>query len=109
MDLSFEVEVDNGIKFLNWRLPGWPALVDLDTLDLAVVDRCMLAQVDQSTFGQAIRRLVGLASKSPEARAWAINHGFILAIDQLYDLAAMSSAYEALTETWRRKIGELTG
>jgi len=109
MDLSFEVEVDNGIKFLSQRLlVGWATLVDLDTLDLSAGDQCMLAQTEHTTFGQALRRLAGLAAKSPEGRAWAMNHGFILAIPEPYNVAVMTEAYARLTETWRVKIRELT-
>ncbi len=106
-ELAYETEVDNGIKFLNQRVPGWAELVDLERLDLGAGDHCALAQADQSTFGQAIRRLAGMTSKSAEGRAWAVNHGFMLPGIEHFTLGASNKAYARLTATWRTKIAEL--
>ena len=61
-------EVEAGAAFLDVRVPGWVKQIDLDTLDLARGNFCILGQLEEETgpvwtdggaFGLAVRRMFG--------------------------------------------------
>jgi len=58
-------EVKAGAAFLDVRVPGWVNRIDLDTLDLARGNSCVLGQLEgtadggTTAFERAVRRMFG--------------------------------------------------
>ena len=99
--------VDQGIAFLNERLPGWRDLIDLDILDLSETTACVLGQVSERlTNGAAydysgaltwIERVVlgrprrTLDDTHLERGEWARSHGFLGVVSE--DEAMLTCAW----------------
>ncbi len=84
--------VGAGAALLDGRLPGWRDLVDVDRLDLAVCDECVLGQI----FGDYSRGVDALGL----TQADAIQLGF--------DRAPRGS-WNTLTSAWRFLIRSARG
>lgn len=104
--------VERGAAWLNRTKPGWRDLIDLDTLNLAYGDSCVLGQVfadeaDESDgmvsdgFDYAIEYLA-----PAQGTNWASGHGF----DQSIDFTAGASLnYAPLTDAWKRYLNLMGG
>lgn len=101
---NYVAQVDAGIAWLDTNRPCWRSLLDIGSLNMAHVDRCVLGQTGGYTAACAdavpYRYCPG---GSWEARdLWADAHGFRLPDSvQLIDWA---TAYDALTAEWLTRL-----
>lgn len=96
---SLTSDIDHGIGFLNGNYPLWPNRIDLDLLDMADVDRCVLGQVvdpEGATPGYWVVRRQNRWSDRQAA-----NYGFLV-----YEWSNTAPAYRLLTIVWSIKIIE---
>jgi hypothetical protein len=78
----------HGARMLDLARPGWHRQIDLTTLDLSVVDGCVLGQLySHYNLGRA---MLGI---SPSR---AVEYGFFV--------RTRLRSYKALTRAWRREI-----
>lgn len=78
-----------GAARLDEHIPGWPARVDLDSLDLADCAQCVLGQLFGS-YGQAPQELAGNAN----GRLYGFDRGVLYG----------GPTYADLDDAWRRLI-----
>ena len=81
-------EVEAGAAFLDVRVPGWVKRINLNTLDLARGNFCILGQLEEETrpmlsinalggaFGLAIRRMFGGDFNDPKIAKTVAALGF---------------------------------
>lgn len=90
--------VRNSAKLLDERLPTWPHLIDLGTLDMTRMDCCVLGQLEaqdfDATWEQMLDRL-GLTELQ------ACQRGFNLGDEKT---ATDEVSYDDLEEFWRAEI-----
>ena len=63
--LSVEERVQNGICFLDERVPGWRERIDLDTLDVTDAQNCIVCQLF-GAFGDGIVTELCISSDQAE-------------------------------------------
>jgi len=108
----YEEQIARGIAVLNERRPSWRELIDMEQLDVISVMTCPVGQAYEitSNLTEAGRAwdaalvdlgaprydtIRGFYADSP-TRAWAIDHGF--------ETDGGYTAYEELTDEWRRAL-----
>lgn len=105
---DFRKRIERGAAWLDRVKPGWRDLIDLDTLNLADAESCVLGQVfadeadDLTTDG--FDYVAEYMSPPPEIETnWFSKHGF----DQSINLTAASPwslDYTPLTDAWREYL-----
>lgn len=88
-------EVERGVAVLDAKVPGWWERIDVDRLDMAVGDACVLGQLfpdgDEESYFLGLRTL-GIPGQ-------AIGHGF-----NTNDTSEWGWDYAYLTQLWREAI-----
>jgi hypothetical protein len=91
MALRLREKVRSGVRFLNERLGrGWQKRINLDELDLADCEECILGQLYGSYHDAPVLWTYGQMAESGFAGGWAIKGG-----------------YPALTEAWLKYFEDL--
>lgn len=93
MTMDTTARVDAGMMWLNRLYPNHFRTVNLDTLNVASVQFCPLAQAAQSTYGNAIVRH---DISADESRSLGFSPSFTLP-------PSIESDADALTAEWRRR------
>lgn len=69
-----------GLNYLDTYVPGWPNMVDLDTLSMESTAQCVVAQIMEGQwFCDSARALMDLSDGAPDYSceySWAVDHGF---------------------------------
>lgn len=92
--------VDRGARYLDQDQPGWHDRIDLDTLDMNNVERCVLGQLGTFYSGNLIQWRI-----SNEATIeWLDERGFWILDYKVDDDGKGVKTYRQLTVEWTRLI-----
>lgn len=88
--MTTEQRVNNGVEWLDSNIPGWLDKINLETLNIASDDHCILAQAYESTYNAAV-------------------DDFDLDIQQRLNFGFTTGTYTAneMTQAWKEKVREL--
>lgn len=98
--------VQNGIKFLNEKYPGWERRFDFQTFNMRDACNCVAGQADKQGFWEVLKKHEISASKSEDC-----NLGFRVRndIDSMISEEAEDKEWDYLQEVWKQEILKLRG
>lgn len=90
--------VDAGARFLDRVVSDWYARVDLDRLDVATHDTCVLAQVFDRPYKLALRAVIKGHVVEGRPFDFAVYHGFAVDYSDRFRVGSIAGLFRLLND-----------